>query len=91
MASKTPEGQAISEMSQAEGGPTKGSITAQMQSEITKQKNAEQTDGHVAQKLADGAPISDEEARYVLPDIASSLHLAILLTRSCSHDISSNH
>jgi len=44
MASKpTPEGQAISEVAHAEGGTTKGSASAQLQSELTKQKNAQQS------------------------------------------------
>ena len=40
--SKSPEAQTISEVAKAEGGTTKGSKSAQMQSELTKQRNAEQ-------------------------------------------------
>ena len=39
---QSPEAQSISEVAQAEGGTTKGSKSAQMQSELTKKRNAEQ-------------------------------------------------
>ena len=38
----TPEAQAISEVAKAEGGPAKGSESAKMQSELSKQGNAQQ-------------------------------------------------
>ena len=39
---KSPEAETISEVAKAEGGTTKGSKSAQMQSELTKKRNAEQ-------------------------------------------------
>ena len=38
----TPEGQVISDTAKAEGGPEKGSVSAQMQSQVGKQRNYEQ-------------------------------------------------
>lgn len=62
-ATKTPKGEAISEVAHAEGGTTKGSVSAQMQSQLTKERNAEQIEEQVGEKLASGAPISEEEAK----------------------------
>lgn len=48
--------QVISETAKAEGGPQKGSTSAQMQSEVARQRNAEQTNnvvGSEAQSVAD--------------------------------------
>ncbi|KAI9724382.1 MAG: hypothetical protein M1812_000450 [Candelaria pacifica] len=39
---QTPEGQTISEVAKAEGGPSKGSTSAQLQSQVAKQQNTEQ-------------------------------------------------
>jgi hypothetical protein len=59
---KTREGQAISDIAQAEGGTTKGSESAQMQSQLTKERNAEQIKEKLDEKLETGAPISESEA-----------------------------
>ncbi|KAI9715215.1 MAG: hypothetical protein M1828_000913 [Chrysothrix sp. TS-e1954] len=58
----TPDPATVSQVAQQEGGTTKGSTSAQMQSEMTKQANAEQVDAHVADKLAKGEPITKQEA-----------------------------
>jgi hypothetical protein len=60
---KTPEGEAISEVAHAEGGTTEGSVSSQMQSQLTKERDAEQVEEQVGEKLAAGAPISEEEAK----------------------------
>jgi hypothetical protein len=41
-AQPTPASQVISETAKAEGGPEKGSMSAQMQSQVGKQRNYEQ-------------------------------------------------
>lgn len=51
--------QGISEAAKAEGGPTKGSASAKMQSEFTKQRNAAQGIGRSSNKSAAGQAISD--------------------------------
>ncbi|KAL8647006.1 MAG: hypothetical protein Q9226_006614, partial [Calogaya cf. arnoldii] len=52
MAAKPTEvGQAISDVAYAEGGTTKGSQSAQMQSELSKQRNFDQVSSHVGSKL----------------------------------------
>ncbi|KAI9710994.1 MAG: hypothetical protein M1820_002432 [Bogoriella megaspora] len=61
----TPAGAVISETAKAEGGPTKGSVSAQMQSQVAKQRNAEEAEDSVVDKLETGAPIDPEEARTV--------------------------
>ena len=58
MASSTitsPVGAQISQVAQQEDGPTKGSLSAKMQSQVTGQRNMEQADAEVADKL-DSAP-----------------------------------
>lgn len=57
--SKTAAGQRISEIAKAEGGTIKGSASAQMQSELTKQRNAAQGVGRSGNKSAAGQAISD--------------------------------
>ncbi|KAL8809073.1 MAG: hypothetical protein Q9223_005658 [Gallowayella weberi] len=67
MAAKPTEAaQAISEVSHAEGGTTKGSQSAQMQSEFTRQRNFENVASDVSSKLQ-SAPgsISKEDAQAV--------------------------
>ncbi|KAL8828616.1 MAG: hypothetical protein Q9170_006527 [Blastenia crenularia] len=61
---QTEAGQTISEVAKAEGGTTKGSQSAQMQSELAKQRNLEQTTANVGSKL-DTAPgsITKEDAQ----------------------------
>ncbi|KAI9768762.1 MAG: hypothetical protein M1835_006818 [Candelina submexicana] len=58
---KSPEGQAISEVAKAEGGPSKGSASAQMQSEVAKQRNAEQdnTGSNTTSMSPEGRAISE--------------------------------
>ncbi|KAI4174715.1 MAG: hypothetical protein LQ343_002086 [Gyalolechia ehrenbergii] len=65
MATKPTEAsQVISDVAKAEGGTTKGSKSAQMQSELTKQRNLEQTAAKVGSKL-ETAPgsITKEDAQ----------------------------
>ncbi|KAL8728249.1 MAG: hypothetical protein Q9181_005415 [Wetmoreana brouardii] len=59
-------GQVVSDVAQAEGGTTKGSKSAQMQSEITKQRNFEEISANVGSKL-DTSPgsITKEDAQAV--------------------------
>ncbi|KAL8670621.1 MAG: hypothetical protein Q9168_004852 [Polycauliona sp. 1 TL-2023] len=67
MAAKPTEmGQTISDVARAEGGTTKGSQSAQLQSELSKQRNFEQTAGNVGSKL-ENAPgsITKEDAQAV--------------------------
>ncbi|KAF2228939.1 hypothetical protein EV356DRAFT_571523 [Viridothelium virens] len=58
-------GEAISDTMKQEGGPTKGSTAAQMQSQVAKQRNAEAAEDQVASKLETGEPIDPSEARTV--------------------------
>ncbi|KAI4281118.1 MAG: hypothetical protein L6R38_003921 [Xanthoria sp. 2 TBL-2021] len=67
MATKPTEvGQVISDVARAEGGTTKGSQSAQMQSELSKQRNFDQVSSNVGSKL-DTAPdsITKEDAQAV--------------------------
>ncbi|KAL8689749.1 MAG: hypothetical protein Q9218_004648 [Villophora microphyllina] len=63
---RTEAGQVISAVAQAEGGTTKGSKSAQMQSELSKQRNFEEVSANVGSKL-DAAPssITKEDAQAV--------------------------
>lgn len=56
---RSAKGQRISEVAKAEGGTTKGSASAQMQSELTKQRNAAQGIGSSSSKSAAGQAISE--------------------------------
>ena len=47
----TQAGQIISETAQAEGGPSKGSTSAQMQSQVGKTRNFEQAADEVGSKM----------------------------------------
>ena len=59
-------GQTISETAKQEGGTTKGSVSAQMQSQITKERNAAQAEAAVGSKLAtDPDAITKEDAQFV--------------------------
>ncbi|KAL8994750.1 MAG: hypothetical protein Q9169_005360 [Polycauliona sp. 2 TL-2023] len=70
MAAKPTEvGQTISDVARAEGGTTKGSQSAQMQSELSKQRNFEQAASDVGSKL-DSAPES------ITKDDAQAVHRA---------------
>jgi hypothetical protein len=60
---KIPAGEVVSQVAQAEGSTTKGSLSAQMQSQLTKERNAEQIEEQLADELETGAPISEEEAK----------------------------
>lgn len=51
MAAHPPAGAAISETAKAEGGSFKGSTSAQMQSEVGKQRNFEQAAQEVGSKM----------------------------------------
>lgn len=48
---RTPESQVISDTAKAEGGPDKGSLSAQMQSQVGKQRNYEQAANLVGEKM----------------------------------------
>ncbi|KAL8860894.1 MAG: hypothetical protein Q9178_002649 [Gyalolechia marmorata] len=65
-AQRTELSQAISDAAHAEGGTTKGSQSAQMQSELSKQRNFDQVANNVGSKL-DTAPdsITKEDAQAV--------------------------
>ncbi|KAI4195078.1 MAG: hypothetical protein LQ350_007409 [Teloschistes chrysophthalmus] len=65
-ANQSEAGRVISEVAQAEGGTTKGSKSAQMQSELSKQRNFEETAANVGSKL-ENAPgsISKEDAQAI--------------------------
>ena len=47
----TAAGQAISDVAQQEGGPYKGSTAAQMQSQVTKERNFEQAATEIGSKI----------------------------------------
>ncbi|KAL8916232.1 MAG: hypothetical protein Q9208_008630 [Pyrenodesmia sp. 3 TL-2023] len=66
MANRTEAGQVISDIAKAEGGTTKGSQSAQMQSELTKQRNLDETANNIGSKL-ETAPgsISKEDAQAI--------------------------
>jgi len=57
--------QAISEKAKEEGSPTRGSESANMQSQLTKEMNAEAAKKEVEPKLAADDPIKPEEAQKV--------------------------
>ncbi|KAI4251134.1 MAG: hypothetical protein LQ352_005039 [Teloschistes flavicans] len=65
-ANQSEAGRVISEVAQNEGGTAKGSQSAQMQSELSKQRNFEQTAANVGSKL-ESAPgsISKEDAQAI--------------------------
>jgi len=65
MSTSTISPQALSEKAKEEGGPTKGSDSAKMQSQITKEMNAEAVKKEVEPKLAADDPIKQEEAQKV--------------------------
>lgn len=62
----SPIGATISRVAQEEGGTTKGSASATMQSQTTRQRNAEQASAEVGDKL-NTAPetVTSEDASYV--------------------------
>ena len=62
----TAEGNSISAVAQEEGGTTKGSTSAAMQSELTRQRNVERAQTEVGSKL-DNAPetVTSKDASYV--------------------------
>ncbi|KAL8700412.1 MAG: hypothetical protein Q9201_005459 [Fulgogasparrea decipioides] len=65
-ANRTEAGQVVSDVAQAEGGTTKGSKSAQMQSELTKQRNFEEVSANVGSML-DTSPgsITKEDAQAI--------------------------
>lgn len=66
MAAQTTASEIISETAKAEGGPSKGSLSAQMQSQVTKQGYVEQATQDVASKMVDNAtPANQTDARHV--------------------------
>jgi len=66
MAANTPTSNIISETAKQEGGPTQGSTSAQMQSEVGKTRNFEQAAQEVGSKMQ-SAPesITSEDAAYL--------------------------
>ncbi|CAK4032830.1 Hypothetical predicted protein [Lecanosticta acicola] len=66
MAQPTPASQAISETAKQEGGPSPGSTSAQMQSQVGKTRNFEQAAEEVGAKMRnDPASVTSEDARYL--------------------------
>ncbi|EMC93141.1 hypothetical protein BAUCODRAFT_36812 [Baudoinia panamericana UAMH 10762] len=62
----TTAGQAISETARAEGGPTKGSTSAQMQSQVGKERNFEQAAQEVGSKMQNAPQsVTSEDAAYL--------------------------
>ena len=60
------EGNTISAVAQQEGGTAKGSTSAAMQSELTRQRNAERAEDEVSSKLANASEtVTSDDARYV--------------------------
>jgi hypothetical protein len=70
----TPAGQAISETAKQEGGPAKGSASAQMQSEVGKQRNYEQAAQEVGSKMQNAPGSVTQEVcggqRILLKDVS---------------------
>jgi len=82
-AQQTPASQVISETAKQEGGPHKGSSSAQMQSEVGKQQNFEQAAQHIGGKM-------ETDPSSVTSEVGLPIHTALLHTppssRSCSQD-----
>ncbi|KAK3050061.1 hypothetical protein LTR09_008716 [Extremus antarcticus] len=65
-AQPTAASQVISETAKAEGGPQSGSASAQMQSQVGKQRNFEQAAQEVGQKMqADPGNVTSQDAAYL--------------------------
>ncbi|KAK5174106.1 uncharacterized protein LTR77_001186 [Saxophila tyrrhenica] len=65
-AQPTPASQVISETAKAEGGPDKGSTSAQMQSQVGKTRNFEQAAQEVGGKMqAEPGNVTSEDAAYL--------------------------
>nr|POF26077.1 hypothetical protein CFP56_22225 [Quercus suber] len=65
-APQNPAGQVISETAKAEGGSTKGSTSAEMQSQVGKTRNFEQAVQEVGSKMQhDPAHVATEDAAYL--------------------------
>lgn len=59
-------GDIISQVAHAEGGTTKGSASAQLQSQVAKERNAQRAEEEVAQKLkTNPGSVSIDDAAYV--------------------------
>ena len=66
MAAQTRAGEVISETAKAEGGPEKGSTSAQMQSQVGKTRNFEQAAQEVGEKLrSQPEAVTSEDAAYL--------------------------
>ena len=63
MSSSSIDPKTVSETAKQEGGPTAGSATAQLQSQLDKERNAHQVDSHVKSKLDQGIQPTQEEAK----------------------------
>ncbi|KAK4507836.1 hypothetical protein PRZ48_001571 [Zasmidium cellare] len=62
----TPASQTISETAKVEGGPAKGSLSADMQSQVGKTQNFEHAAQEVGQKMQQNpASVSSEDAAYL--------------------------
>nr|POF12995.1 hypothetical protein CFP56_10143 [Quercus suber] len=65
-ANQTPAGQVISETAKAEGGSSKGSASAEMQSQVGKTRNFEQAAREVGTKMQhDPSHVTNEDAAYL--------------------------
>lgn len=70
-AQPTAAGQVISETAKAEGGPSKGSTAAEMQSQVTKTRNFEQAAEEVVGKMQTNPASVTSEVCYVLHPLLS--------------------
>jgi hypothetical protein len=74
----TPSSQAISETAKTEGGTTKGSASAQMQSEMTKERNFEQAAQEIGSKMQQAPGNVNSEVRRTpessYPCLATDIH-----------------
>lgn len=65
MAQSTPASQAISETARKEGGPAKGSESAQMQSQVGKTRNLQQAAQEVGSKMQQQPGSVTSEVSYL--------------------------
>ncbi|KAK4634632.1 hypothetical protein CLAFUW4_00959 [Fulvia fulva] len=66
LAQTSAAGEQISQTAKAEGGPAKGAMSAEMQSQVGKARNFEQAAQEIGQKMqSDPAAVSSEDAAYL--------------------------
>jgi len=81
-APQTPAGAAISETARAEGGSAKGSTSAQMQSEVGKQRNFEQAAAEVGSKIQNAPETITSEVRLALKHASRDAHVLTRVSRT---------